>query len=84
MVTPIKYFKKDPNNLNRGVGAYYHRGHGYYSKYSLQRDKNRLSTGWKVDVVGLPKATKWPQIGDGIINRGKYDKRVKPKQIGRK
>ena len=68
MPTRIKAYRKDPNNLGRGEGVYYHRGHGYYSKYSKIRDKNKLSRGWKVDVIGIPKATKYPQITDGIIS----------------
>lgn len=70
MVTPIKYFKTDPNKLGRGAGVYYHRGNGYYSRYSRTRDAKIKSTGWKVDVIGLPKATRYPQISDGVIHRG--------------
>ena len=68
MVTRIKAYRKDPNNLGRGAGAYYHRGHGYYSMYSRARDKSIKSKGWQVDLIGLPKATKYPQITDGNIN----------------
>lgn len=69
MVTPIKQFKKDPNSLGRGPGVYYHRGKGYYSKYSRTLDAKRKSTGYQVDVVGLPKATRFPQIADGKIEK---------------
>lgn len=69
MVTPIKHFRKDPNGLGRGDGIYYHRGKGYYSKYSRKRDANRKSTGYGVDIIGLPKATRFPQITDGNIDR---------------
>jgi len=69
MVTPIKQFKKDPNGLGRGDGIYYHRGKGYYSKYSRTRDANRKSTGHNIDPIGLPKATRFPQIADGRIDK---------------
>lgn len=69
MVTPIKHFKNDPNGLGRGDGVYYHRGHGYYSKYSRKRDAARKSTGYNIDPIGLPKATRFPQIGDGVISK---------------
>ncbi len=68
MVTPIKAFKKDPNGLGRGAGVYYHRGHGYYSQYSRARDGAKKSTGWRVNVVGIPGGTRFPQITDGNIN----------------
>ena len=45
MPGPIRKFKSDPNNRGRGKGSYYHRGRGYYSKYSGRRDK-------KIDSVG--------------------------------
>lgn len=44
MPGPLKRFKRDPNGKGRGGGLYYHRGHGYWSKYSWGRDakkKNR-------------------------------------------
>ena len=69
MVTPIKHFKRDPNGLGRGEGIYYHRGHGYYSQYSRKRDEARHSKGWKTNAIGVPKATRFPQIGDGIISK---------------
>lgn len=75
MPTPIKYFSKDPNNLGRGAGVYYHRGHNYFSKYSRTRDAHRLSKGWRTDPVGVPRATRFPHIGDGNIIRYPNKKR---------
>lgn len=69
MVSVIKYFTSDPNHQGRGAGVYYLRGHGIYSKYSVQRDKNKLSTGWRVSKVGVPKGTRIPQVGDGKLWR---------------
>ena len=69
MVTPIKQFKRDPNNLGRGAGVYYHRGKGYFSRYSRTLDADRKSTGYQVDLVGVPKATRFPQITDGNITK---------------
>lgn len=69
MVSVIKYFSKDPNNMGRGAGVYYLRGHGIYSKYSRERDKKKKSKGWQVDIVGLPKKTRIPQVGDGKLWR---------------
>jgi hypothetical protein len=43
MVGPLKRLRRDPNNKGRGAGLYYHRGHGYYSKYSQKRDKRKHS-----------------------------------------
>lgn len=69
MVSVIKYFARDPNGKGRGAGVYYLRGHGYYSKYSRQRDAEKLSKNWKIDKVGLPKKTRIPQVGDGRLWR---------------
>jgi len=69
MVTPIKYFSKDPNGYGRGPGVYYHRGHGIFSKYSRERDRLKKSKGWQVDPVGLPRKTRFPHITDGNIGR---------------
>ena len=69
MVSPIKYFAKDPNGMGRGAGVYYHRGKGYYSKYSRKRDANKKSTGWQVNVIGIPKATRIPHVSDGKLWR---------------
>ena len=68
MPTRIKVYRKDPNSRGRGAGTYYHRGHGYYSLYSRASDSKKKSSGWQVDVVGLPKVTTYPQITDGNIN----------------
>lgn len=38
MVGPLVRRRRDPNRRGRGPGVYYHRGHGYYSKYSETRD----------------------------------------------
>jgi hypothetical protein len=43
MVGPIKRLKNDPNRRGRGAGLYYHRGNGYYSKYSGMSDKHKHS-----------------------------------------
>jgi len=69
MPSSIKYYKRDPNGKGRGPGIYYLRGKGYYSKYSLQRDKAKLSKGWKTHKVGLPKSTRIPQTSDGKLRR---------------
>lgn len=69
MVTAIKYFTRDPNGKGRGAGVYYHRGNGYYSKYSRTRDKLKLSKNWKVDKIGLPKKTRIPHVSDGRLWR---------------
>jgi len=86
MVTRLTQFKTDPNGLGRGPGYYYLRGgkragkfelksgnkvNGpYYSKYSQSRDTARLSTGWKIDRVGSPKAVakKFAHVTDGKLN----------------
>lgn len=85
MVTRLTYFRKDPNGLDRGAGYYYLRGgkragqftlksgnkvNGpYYSKYAKGRDNARLSLGWKIDRIGLPKkvAKKYAHVTDGKI-----------------
>jgi len=41
MVGRLKWFSRDPNGRGRGAGYYYHRGHGYYSKYSVKRDRGK-------------------------------------------
>lgn len=41
MVSPLKYFKADPNNKGRGRGFYYRRisyKRGWFSKFSSARD----------------------------------------------
>lgn len=69
MVTALRYFKVDPNGLGRGTGIYYHRGHGYYSKYDIQRDYNTQSTNWKVDRIGTPRKSSFLHTGDGKIGK---------------
>jgi hypothetical protein len=69
MVSPIKYFSKDPNGWGRGEGVYYLRGHKVYSKYSRERDKRKKSKGWQVNPIGLPKNTKIPHVSDGKLWR---------------
>ena len=83
MPTPIKFFKDDPNKKGRGPGIYYHRGHGYYSQYSIARDKARKSEGWEEDKVGLPRDTRYPHISDGYIEFGR-SKPPLPKEIKKK
>ena len=47
MVSPLKYFRRDPNKTktrNRGAGYYYKRSsykRGWYSKYSAMRDAKK-------------------------------------------
>ncbi len=87
MVTRLTRFNKDPNGLDRGPGYYYLRGGmragsftlpsgnkvkgPYYSKYSQGRDTARLSTGWKVDRIGVPKktATVYGHVTDGNLKK---------------
>ena len=45
MVGRLKRLKRDPNKRGRGSGLYYHRGRGYYSKYSRKRDSMKLVGG---------------------------------------
>ena len=63
------YKKQDPNRKGRGVGVYYHRGKGVWSKYSIARDKAKRSRGWKQHIIGLPKGTKIPHTSDGRLPR---------------
>ena len=78
MPARIRHFDKDPNGLGRGRGSYYRRAStykgkryagGYYSKFSRSRDKAKLSKGWKVHKVGLPRGTKIPHVSDGLLWR---------------
>ena len=43
----------------------------YYSKYSKERDFNRLSDGWAVNKVGLPPkiASKYAHVSDGNLKK---------------
>jgi len=36
----LMYKGRDPNNKKRGPGYYYHRGNGYWSKYTAEIDGN--------------------------------------------
>ena len=85
MVTTQVYRHKDPNGLGRGAGYYYLRGGkragsftlpsgvtvkgAYYSKYNKKLDRERKSTGWKVDRVGTPpKLTRrFAHVSDGHL-----------------
>ena len=87
MVTRLTRFSKDPNGLGRGSGYYYLRGGKraggftlqsgtkvtgpYYSKYSQSRDTARLSKGWEVDRIGIPKkvASKYAHVTDGNLTK---------------
>lgn len=40
----LEYKRSDPNKKGRGDGYYYHRGNGYYSKYSQERDAAKKGT----------------------------------------
>lgn len=53
-------YNSDPNGKGRGSGLYYHRGNGYYSKYSEDIDK-------KIKASRHIKKKK-----KGLIGRGKY------------
>jgi len=69
MVTSLKYFRRDPNKKGRGEGVYYHRGKGYYSKYSIERDKKIRARGWKQSLVGIPKMSAIKHTSDGRLPR---------------
>ena len=47
MVSPLKYYKKDPMGKKRGPGNYYKRSYKgnkkYYSKYTEEADMKRKS-----------------------------------------
>ena len=80
MVTPTKYFSTDPNKKGRGEGYYYHRGNGYYSKYSLARDKNKKSSGYDSNPIGYPNKSRYKHTTDGFIPsylKKKYPRRKK-------
>ena len=79
MPARINWHERDPNGLGRGRGLYYRRSStfkgkdygrkGYYSKYSKNRDKAKLSTGWEIHKIGLPRGTKIPHVSDGKLWR---------------
>jgi len=72
MPGPIYVMRIDPNKLGRGPGNYYHRGHGYYSKYSVERDKKIKARNYKIDpvgrVMGTNKYSMKRQAHDGFLN----------------
>lgn len=43
----------------------------YYSKYSKSRDEARLSKGWQVNKIGVPKKTanKYGHVTDGQLQK---------------
>jgi len=69
MVSPLRYFKNDPNKMGRGPGVYYLRGNGYYSQYSIQRDRKKLSKGYQLNKVGSPKGSSILHTSDGNLPR---------------
>jgi len=72
MPSSLKYKKKDPNRKGRGPGYYYHRGHGYWSKYSKARDAKRKSRGNDPRHIGTGK---WRHTHDIIFRLAKRIKR---------
>ena len=69
MPSSLKFFRSDPNGKGRGRGIYYHRGHGVYSKYSVERDRKIKAKGYRIDKVGLPAKAKTRHTGDGRLRR---------------
>ena len=69
MVTPLKFFRSDPNKKGRGRGVYYHRGKGIYSKYSIERDSKIKAKGYRTNKIGLPKNSSIRHTGDGRLSR---------------
>ncbi len=78
MPAVLRFFKSDPNKLGRGRGVYYRRGPkykgksyvkdgGYYSIYSIARDKAIKAKGWKKHRVGLPATSSIKHTSDGIL-----------------
>ena len=80
MPSPIRFFKKDPNKMDRGKGNYYKRGHfapknpftnfegSYFSKFDPERDKAIKAKGWRVSKLGIRadgKNSIIPHSGDG-------------------
>lgn len=63
MVSPLKYFKSDPNKAGRGRGFYYRRisyKRGWFSKFSNDRDGVHKITG-----KALPKLSRrYEHAGD--------------------
>jgi len=80
MPAALKFFRSDPNKLGRGKGVYYRRGNyykgkdygvngGYYSQYSIARDKKIKAKGYDLSKVGLPKRSKILHSSDGRLPR---------------
>lgn len=69
MPSPLRFFRRDPNGKGRGRGIYYYRGKGIYSKYNIERDKKIKAKGWKLNKVGMPKASSILHTGDGRLPR---------------
>jgi hypothetical protein len=74
MVSPLRHFNKDPNGLGRPAGLYYHRGNGYFSAFSYDRDENRRSKGYDIDHIGfdVKKGTPsklFPMVSDGQLSK---------------
>ncbi len=77
MVSPLRFFKTDPNKLGRGQGIYYLRGKGYYSKYDVKRDIKIKAKGYKehksgyaVDrKTGKRKGSSIQHTSDGRLSR---------------
>ena len=90
MPGPLEYFKHDPNGLGRGEGWYYHRGHGYYSKYSPVRDRRKKVGGHvTVSVVpgrtgGSPKNNPYAQCTDRRTIRKRGRKKKKRVEAGKR
>ena len=72
MPAALRFFRKDPNKKGRGRGIYYHRGNGYYSKYSIKKDAQKKSKGYRTHKTGVTKsgkASSIPHTSDGRIGR---------------
>ena len=73
MPANLRFYNRDPNGLGRGRGVYYHRGHGYWSKYDVGRDAKIQARGCRTHKTGLSKTTgkasKIAQAGDGKLPR---------------
>jgi hypothetical protein len=69
----INTFKVGENVIrvkkDRGPGYYYHRGNGYFSKYSESRDAKIKAKGHNVHPIGAPKHNRVRHSGDGFIKR---------------
>ena len=69
MPSPLRFFRKDPNKLGRGRGIYYLRSSGYFSKYSIERDRKIKAKGYSVDKVGIPRKSSITHTSDGRLPR---------------